>query len=73
MKKWWRTYFAQNRNIIAFSFTILAAVIIFGIIFHNPVSTMLDNGQYDVILPECGLDYIRSQGKDISAHYYSIP
>ncbi len=71
MKKWWNTYLANNQNLIALAVTLLAAVILMLILFESPCPSMLDNGQYDLFLPEYGLSHTAQERGAEQSHYFT--
>lgn len=71
MKKWWNSYLANNQNMIALAVTVLAAVILSLILFAPPCPSMLDNGQYDLFLPEFGLSHTAEERSAEQSHYFT--
>ncbi len=71
MKKWWNSYLSNNQNMIALAVTILAAVILTLILFASPRPSMLDNGQYDLFLPEFGLSHTAEECSAEQSHYFT--
>jgi len=71
MKKWWNSYLANNQNMIALAVTLLAAAILILILFASPRPSMLDNGQYDLFLPEFGLSHTAEERSAEQSHYFT--
>lgn len=58
-----------NQNVIAFCVTIMAMLLLIGIFMMNPRPSLLDTGQYDLLLQEYGLS--RSESLYSSDQYYT--
>lgn len=69
MKKWWIAYLQKNQNIIALSVSVLAGLILAGMLFLSPCPTVLDQGEYDLLLPKLGLRYTPQELESQPRHY----
>ena len=69
MKKLLKDYMQYNQNVIAFCVTSIAMLLLIGIFMKNPRPSLLDTGQYDLLLQEFGLS--RSESLYSSDEYYT--